>query len=175
MFQLGGTVFAVIPNYYFRGFGTPVDAETRNVAKAGRAIPLKWQVFDETVAPVLDLDPAVVKLSSVAIPCESAGGSTDPLEEYAAGASGLQNLGEGVYQLNWATPKVVRGQLPAAAARPRRAQSGRHGRSTGPRTSSSRAEIRQAQEDTRVITVEDADMIRWISHRRQRSASWVTG
>ena len=55
--QLGGTVFAVIPNYYFRGFGTPVDAETLNVAKAGRAIPLKWQVFDETVEPVLDLDP----------------------------------------------------------------------------------------------------------------------
>ena len=109
VFQLGGTVFAVIPNYYFRGFGTPVDAATLNVAKAGRAIPLKWQVFDETVAPLLDLDPAVVKLYSVAIPCDSAGGSTDPLEEYAAGASGLQSLGDGVYQLNWKTPKSYGG------------------------------------------------------------------
>ena len=46
------------PELLLPGFGTPVDAATLNVAKAGRAIPLKWQVFDENVAPVLDLDPA---------------------------------------------------------------------------------------------------------------------
>jgi hypothetical protein len=107
--QLGGTVFAVIPNYYFRGFGTPVDAATLNVAKAGRAIPLKWQVFDETVAPVLDLDSAVVKISSVAISCGADGGSSDALEEYAAGASGLEHVGDGVYQLNWKSPKDYAG------------------------------------------------------------------
>jgi len=107
--QLGGTVFAVIPNYYFRGFGIPVDAATLNVAKAGRAIPLKWQLFDETVAPVLDLDPAVVKVSSVAIACDAAGGSGDALEEYALGASGLEHLGDGVYQLNWKSPKDYAG------------------------------------------------------------------
>jgi hypothetical protein len=106
---LGGTVFSVITGYYFRGFGTPLNPDMRNVAKAGRAIPLKWQVFDFNAAPVLDLDAAVVKLSSVAIPCEAAGGSTDAVEEYAAGASGLQNLGEGVYQLNWATLKSYAG------------------------------------------------------------------
>ena len=27
------------------------------------------------------------------------------VEEYAAGASGLQNLGDGIYQLNWGTAK----------------------------------------------------------------------
>jgi hypothetical protein len=107
--QLGGTVFAVIPNYYFRGFGIPVDAATLNVAKAGRAIPLKWQLFDETVAPVLDLDPAVVKFSSVAIPCDASSESSDVLEEYASGGSGLQNLGDGIYQLNWATLKNYAG------------------------------------------------------------------
>lgn len=107
--DLGGTVFAVIPNYYFRGFGTPLDATALNVAKAGRAIPLKWQVFDENVAPVLDLDPGVVKVSSVAIACDAAGGASDALEEYAAGASGLEHLGEGVYQLNWKSPKAYAG------------------------------------------------------------------
>lgn len=106
---LGGTVFAVIPGYYFRGFGTPLNPDMLNVAKAGRAVPLKWQVFDFNATPVLDLDPAVVKLSSVAIPCEAAGGGTDTVEEYAAGASGLHNLGDGIYQLNWATLRSYAG------------------------------------------------------------------
>jgi hypothetical protein len=107
--QLGGTVFAVVPNYYFRGFGIPVDSATLNVAKAGRSIPLKWQVFDEIVEPVTDLDPAVVKLSSVEIDCDASGGGTDAIEEYASGQSGLQNLGDGVYQLNWSTSKNYAG------------------------------------------------------------------
>jgi hypothetical protein len=106
---LGGTVFATIPSYYFRGFGTPVDAGALNIAKAGRAIPLKWQVFDYTTAPVLDLDSAVVRISSVAIPCEGSGDPTDVIEEYAAGGSGLQNLGDGVYQLNWETSRSYSG------------------------------------------------------------------
>lgn len=109
VFELGGTVFAIIPNYYFRGFGIPVDSDALNVAKAGRSIPLKWQVFDETVTPVTDLAPASVKISSVEIDCESAGSSPDAIEEYAQGQSGLQNLGEGVYQLNWSTAKSYAG------------------------------------------------------------------
>ena len=109
VFELGGTVFAIIPNYYFRGFGIPVDSGTRNVAKAGRAIPLKWQVFDEVVAPVTDLDAAVVKISSVEIDCDASGDGTDAIEEYATGQSGLQNLGDGVYQLNWSTSKSYAG------------------------------------------------------------------
>ena len=106
---LTGTVFAIVPSYWFRGFGIPVDTGKMNVAKAGRAIPLKWQVFDYLAAPVLDLVPAVVKPSSVAILCEAADGSTDAVEEYAAGASGLQHLGDGLYQLNWATLKTYAG------------------------------------------------------------------
>jgi len=31
-------------------------------------------------------------------------------EEYAAGASGLQNLGGGNYQINWKTDKAYTGQ-----------------------------------------------------------------
>lgn len=106
---LGGTVFAVIPNYYFRGFGVPVDAGTLNIAKAGRAVPLKWQLFDYLAAPVLDLKAAAVTVSSVQIPCGASGSAGDPLEEYAVGESGLQNLGNGVYQLNWSTSKSYAG------------------------------------------------------------------
>lgn len=102
---LGGTVFAAVPGYYFRGFGMPVDSGALNVAKPGRAIPLKWQVFDFAVAPVVDLDPAVVAIASVRIPCEGTGLPSDGVEEYAAGGSRLQNLGDGVYQINWATSK----------------------------------------------------------------------
>jgi hypothetical protein len=109
VFQLGGTVFAAITSYYFRGFGIPVDTGMLNVAKAGRAIPLKWQVFDYAVAPVPDLDPAIVKVSSVAIPCAGSGEPTDAVEEYATGGSGLKNLGDGNYQLNWATSRGYAG------------------------------------------------------------------
>jgi hypothetical protein len=35
--------------------------------------------------------------------CDVAG-SADEVEEYAAGGSGLQNLGDGHYQFNWKTP-----------------------------------------------------------------------
>ena len=107
--SLGGTVFAIIPNYYFRGFGIPVDSGSLNVAKAGRAIPLKWQLFDENVEPVAGLKPANVRISSVAIDCDAADGGTDAIEEYAPGQSGLQSLGDGVYQLNWSTSKSYAG------------------------------------------------------------------
>jgi len=107
--ELDGTVFALIPSFYFRGFGIPVDAGIVNVAKAGRAIPLKWQMFNATAEPVLALDPAIVKISSVMIPCEASNEPTDTLEEYATGKSGLHNLGGGNYQVNWATSKGYAG------------------------------------------------------------------
>jgi hypothetical protein len=107
--SLSGTVFAAVLTYYFRGFGTPVDADAVNVAKAGRAIPLKWQVFDFAVAPVTDLDAAVVRISSVVIPCDGGGLPSDSVEEYATGGSGLQNLGGGVYQVNWSASKSYAG------------------------------------------------------------------
>ncbi|MGH8564946.1 MAG: hypothetical protein ACREXW_13030 [Gammaproteobacteria bacterium] len=42
--------------------------------------------------------------TAVSLSC-SLGTTPDQIEEYAAGASGLQNLGDGNYQLNWKTPK----------------------------------------------------------------------
>jgi len=80
-----------------------------NIVKAGRAIPLKWQIFNETVEPVADLQPAVVMISSVTIPCSGMVGATNEVDEYATGNSGLQNLADGIYQLNWNTPKTYAG------------------------------------------------------------------
>jgi hypothetical protein len=107
--ELSGTVFAPITGLFFRGFGYPVHSSTLNVAKAGRAIPLKWQVFDRNAAPVFDLDPAITRISSVAFACNTSDEPTDPVEEYAAGGSGLRNLGNGVFQLNWNTLKSYAG------------------------------------------------------------------
>ena len=88
--------------YDFAGFSAPVDRpNTLNVSKAGQAIPLKWMLKDATGAPVTDL--ATVTVKAVSMSC-ALGATDDVVEEYAAGASGLQNFGDGRYQFNWKTP-----------------------------------------------------------------------
>lgn len=84
--------------YGFTGFSSPVDTDAVNVAKAGRAIPLKWRVVDAAGAPVTQLTSATV--TSAAHGCTS-GLPEDAVEEFASGASALQNLGDGYYQFNW--------------------------------------------------------------------------
>jgi hypothetical protein len=85
--------------YAWTGFFAPVDPGLNN-AKAGQAIPLKWRVTDSAGAPVSTL--ATVSVTAVGLGC-LAGTTADQVEEYAAGASGLQNLGDGYYQYNWKT------------------------------------------------------------------------
>jgi hypothetical protein len=93
--------------YIFDGFAAPVDsAPTLNSAKAGQVIPLKWRLTDASGSPVTDLAIASVKVAS--LECSS-GATSDAIEEYAAGGSGLQNLGDGYYQYNWKTPKSYAG------------------------------------------------------------------
>ncbi len=93
--------------YLFTGFFTPVDnLPARNVAKAGQAIPLKWRVTDANGAPVTTLTNVSVSASNLVC---SIGPTTDAVEEYASGSSGLQNLGDGYYQFNWKTPKSYGG------------------------------------------------------------------
>lgn len=66
-------------------------------------------VFDLGNNPVVDLAPASVAVTSVAMDCGALSGGADAVEAYAAGASGLQNLGDGYYQFNWATLKSYAG------------------------------------------------------------------
>lgn len=89
-------------NYKFVGFSAPVDNNNvLNSAKAGQAIPLKWQLLDANNIPITNL--SSVKVTATSLSC-SLGTTTDQLEEYAAGSSGLQNLGGGYYQFNWKSP-----------------------------------------------------------------------
>jgi hypothetical protein len=88
--------------YNFSGFFAPVDRpNVMNVSKVGQAIPLKWRLTDAGGHAITDLTGVTVKAEDLS--CGLAG-TTDNVEEYAAGASGLQNLGDGYYQFNWKTP-----------------------------------------------------------------------
>jgi hypothetical protein len=89
--------------YAFVGFSSPVDnAPTVNVATAGQAIPFKWRLVDANGVAVTNL--ASASLGAVAMGCSN-GTVADAVEQYAASASALQNLGDGYYQLNWKSPK----------------------------------------------------------------------
>ncbi|MGH8893749.1 MAG: PxKF domain-containing protein [Actinomycetes bacterium] len=87
--------------YGFSGFHSPVDEGVVNVGKAGKAVPLKWRAVDFAGAPITNL--SSVHLSVLGRTCDL-GATQDQLEEFATGASGVQNLGNGNYQINWATP-----------------------------------------------------------------------
>jgi HYR domain-containing protein len=94
--------------YTFLGFFQPVENpgpnnDVLNQAKAGRVIPLKWRLLDANNNPVTDLASSAVKVTAASYSC-GLGTTVDQLQEYAAGASGLQNQGDGYYQFNWRTP-----------------------------------------------------------------------
>jgi hypothetical protein len=88
--------------FKFSGFFAPVDNPTWvNKVKAGQAIPLKWRLLDANDVPYTTLSSATMSVAGFTC---SLGTTIDELEEVAAGASGLQNLGDGYYQLNWKSP-----------------------------------------------------------------------
>jgi hypothetical protein len=94
----------VVSNYTFEGFCAPVNNDLLNTVKGGQAVPLKWRLLDPAGEPVTDL--ASVGTSVRTVACDGAL-ETDPVEEVAAGSSGLQNLGDGYYQFNWKTQKTT--------------------------------------------------------------------
>jgi len=93
--------------YKFAGFFPPIDNLPEvNTVKAGQAVPAKWLLTDANDVPISD--PASFdSLQSYATDCtDFSGDPLDALEEVAAGASGLQYLGDGYWQFNWKTPKT---------------------------------------------------------------------
>jgi hypothetical protein len=98
-----------IVSYVMSGFFQPIDNYAVNSAKAGQAIPVKWRLTDANGAGISD--PASFRsVSSVMGNGVCGGYPTDLIEEYAAGSSGLQYLGDGYWQFNWKTPKNYAGQ-----------------------------------------------------------------
>jgi YVTN family beta-propeller protein len=105
----GPTGIAIMPDtnntFTFTGFFTPIDNNgVLNQAKAGQIIPLKWHLTDSAGDPVSD-PTSFVKVTSVLSNCAGATAGIDVIEEYAAGESGLQYIGDGYWQFNWKTPK----------------------------------------------------------------------
>jgi hypothetical protein len=94
----------------FTGFFAPIENDVVNLAKAGQAIPVKWRLTDGSGMPISD-PASFVGLYSYSVSCiDFLGDPIDEIEEYAAGASGLQYKGDGYWQFNWKTPKTYAGQ-----------------------------------------------------------------
>ncbi len=99
---------APVVGYKFSGFRSPIDAlPAVNSAKGGQAIPVKWRITTAAGVPVSDLS-SFVSLTSSGGACGA--GATDEVEVYAPGASGLQYVGNGEWQMNWKTEKAWAGQ-----------------------------------------------------------------
>jgi Bacterial lectin len=108
-----GKVFAsfnVTSSYTFIGFSSPVsNLPTLNVAQAGQAIPVKFQVLDANGNPVLGLTMPPVSIIFAPAPCSTFNTTGDtPISTMASGNSGFQESGDN-YQYNWKTPKSLAG------------------------------------------------------------------
>ena len=104
----------------FVGFQTPVSDTNLNVVQAGSAVNLIWQQFAAPNTPLTNLSycstsnpgPGTctapwVNLSTVPANCSTGEVSSNTIQ--AAGNSGLQNIGQGNYQVNWKTVKGSKG------------------------------------------------------------------
>ena len=99
---------APVVGYKFSGFRSPIDVlPAVNSAKGGQAIPVKWRITTAAGVPVSNPS-SFVSLTSSGGACGV--GATDEVEAYAPGASGLQYLGNGEWQMNWKTEKAWAGQ-----------------------------------------------------------------
>jgi hypothetical protein len=96
--------------YGFSGFQPPVNGSTGavNVVKAGKVVPLKWALADAAGVPFTSL--AGASVSTVSHTCgDPAAGVQSPVGETTVGGSGLQNFGDGSYQVNWRAPTSYAG------------------------------------------------------------------
>jgi hypothetical protein len=96
--------------YVFSGFFVPMDnPPVVNTAKAGQAIPVKWRITDLDAVGITD-PASFYGFNSYPVTCGSfVGNPMDTIDQYAVGNSGLQNLGNGYWQINWGTSKGYAG------------------------------------------------------------------
>jgi hypothetical protein len=91
----------------FTGFFTPIDnPPTVNTVRAGGIIPVKYRLqrlVDGQLVP-LDDPRSFVSVTATQVGGGTCAGFTDAIET-TAGSSGLQYLGDGNWQFNWATKK----------------------------------------------------------------------
>lgn len=97
------TCQSFLVTYKLYGFYSPIENDLVNMAKAGQAVPVKWRLTDAYDVPIYDPE-SFQGLYSSENAC-SGGDPTDSVEEYAAGKSGLQYLGDGYWQFNWKTER----------------------------------------------------------------------
>ena len=114
-FTSGSDIFSgkgpvTIGYYSFSGFFSPVgNPPVVNAAKAGQTVPVKWRLTNAAGAAISDSG-SFSGLASYPVSCdEYAGSPLDAVPEQAAGASGLQYLGDGYWQYNWKTLKGYAG------------------------------------------------------------------
>jgi mannan endo-1,4-beta-mannosidase len=99
----------VFPRYDLGGgFLAPIDEGFVNVAKAGKAIPVKWRLLDTSGQPVDDAA-SFRSLTSEPVRCRSLSGHKDVIESYAKQGSGLTSLGDGRWEIDWQTAGSWRG------------------------------------------------------------------
>jgi hypothetical protein len=93
-------------DWSFQGFSQPLAAlPVLNTTKAGSVVPFKWHLLDASGAPVTNLVLATLTVS--ARNCST--GVTAQSSNPTTILGGLQNLGNGYYQLNWKTPASFAG------------------------------------------------------------------
>ncbi len=104
---------ALTVTYNVEGFFAPVERRRALTPwRAGQAIPLKWRVTDYYGRPVLGLPRLTVRSAELAC---GGGAGTGETEEFAAGASGLKDLGDGRYQFVWKTSASYDGSCRAVS------------------------------------------------------------
>ena len=85
-------------------------------------MPFKWRLLRANLSPYTTLAQASMRVTGLTC---SLGGTADQLEEVATGASGLQNLGNGNYQINWKAPKEYAARARCCISTSGRASPGR--------------------------------------------------
>ncbi|HEV8590310.1 MAG TPA: kelch repeat-containing protein [Pyrinomonadaceae bacterium] len=91
--------------YLLQGFFAPIDNTNQpiwNASTAGQSVPAKWRLLQDGL-PVSDVN--AILIYTVDLNCANGFAFETPIEEYAAGSSGLQYKGDGNWQFNWKTPK----------------------------------------------------------------------